>query len=594
MKRLYKSLGLIILIVPSMLVAESKNTTDGTDCNLPAPQTMFLDRPQGLDSAVFFNPFYYECCDNHNITWYWLADYRYRGTWDSQFLAPCLFQSSKLVFAGSEAGNLNENELVADYIGMAPGTRSTLCVKPQIQNHIFDFFTRFDLCNISNWFGNTWVALGTSLAYSNWNLKAHAITRITNDKFAEFPECYMGEKVYPSASSLERALKGNYEFGDMKTPWDYGKWKFNGQSKTRLANIDLFIGDDIIREKKFHVGLFLKTSAPTGNRPDPEFIFNPVVGNGHHWEFGGGLDSHWTFYNYDDECFQLYLTGSITHLFKDTQWRTFDFKTAEVSSGQCLSGALSRYILLEELNSNNEYNGNIINAVNYTTREIKSSFGIQGDATFRLQWRNNNWAVGLGYNVFGRSAESLSGSSFAPADSVKGKNYGIKGTNGTCARVYSTIEEKVLPEHIELTATQSQTRMSNIADQGINIQQQSYIDHPKDVTEDQTFPVLNWNSPIPPTNLSIDEARKSDRAVPVTKEDLLLQGIPALITHKAFLNIAYQFDTCCHCWQPFIGVGAEVEFGQRLGCSRLCFPGEECDSCEPRFWSIWLQGGMNF
>ena len=64
-------------------------------------------------------------------------------------------------------------------------------------------------------------------------------------------------------------------FGDMKTPLRYGKFSFENRTKTRLANLDLFLGDDIIRQPKFHVGVFVKASAPTGNEPNPEWIFNP-------------------------------------------------------------------------------------------------------------------------------------------------------------------------------------------------------------------------------------------------------------------------------------------------------------------------------
>jgi hypothetical protein len=563
-----------------MLVA-AKNITDGTSCDLPTPQTMFLDRPQGLNSAALFNPFYYECCDEHNITWYWFAGYRYRSTWDSEYLAPCMFQSSKLVFAGSHAGNLDESELVADFIGMAPGTRTTLTLKPKIQDHIFDFFTRFDLCNISDWFGNGWLALGTSLAYSNWNLHAHAITKTTNDQFNKFPACYMGSEEAPGADSLESALSGTHRFGNMQTPLQYGKWRFNGQSKTRLANLDLFLGDDIIARPKFHIGAFLKTSAPTGNRPDPEWIFSPVVGNGHHWEFGGGLDTHWTFYDYDDECFQLYIIGSLTHLFNDTQWRSFDFKTYP-GNRDCYSGAFSRYVLLRGLDENNQYNGELMNAINFTTRKIQSSFNIQGDAIFRIQWRNTNWAVGLGYNVFGRSAETISGP-YEKASIVEGKRFGIKGTTGTCA--HEVFAGDIIGD-VPLNATESKTRMFNFPVDGESVEEERYVDNYQWMSSDEVGVSFNtWDNQL---------AQKSVPPIPVTDNDILFQGIPALITHKIFLNLDYQWETCCHCWQPYLGIGAEVEFGQRLGCSRLCSPNEECYACEPRFWSIWIQGGMNF
>lgn len=615
MKSYYVNRALFVsaMAMSLLLMADKKNMTDGTSCDLPMPQTIFLDRPQGLDSAALFNPFYYECCDEHNITWYWLAGYRFRGTWDSQLLTPCMFacSSDQLVFAGSHAPHLTEDELVGDYIGMAPNKRTTISLKPVINDHIFDFFSRFDLCNISDWFGNVWVALGTSLAYSAWDLKHSIVTKTTDNGFSYFLPCYMNEEGASAASTIQQALSGNFTFGDMRTPWRFGKWTFKKQTKTRLANIDFFIGDDIIRQPKFHVGAFVKASAPTGNRPDPEFVFNPTVGNGHHWELGGGLDAHWTFYDYDDECFQLYVTGSITHLFNDTQWRSFDFKSY-CGDNDRYQGRLSRYVLLKEFDDNLVYKDNLINAIDFTTRQVKSSFAMQGDATFRLQWRNNNWAVGLGYNIFGRSAETLTGP-FEKLESIKGRNFGIKGTSGTCARGVTYIfnpktqqmDPELTSEMARLNATQSRTRMYNAAVDGVNIQEQSLVDHAQFINEPKTnTEFINWDSPFPPKNPSIDDAQDSRKILSdktflpdpilVTDDDLASNGVPTFISHKAFLSLDYQWDTCCHCWQPYLGVGAEIEFYQRQGCARLCQPGEECLSCEPRFWSIWIQGGMNF
>ena len=57
-------------------------------------------------------------------------------------------------------------------------------------------------------------------------------------------------------------------------------------------------------------------------------MFDAVVGNGKHWELGGGLTAHYTFWRDDSEnkTFGFYLDANITTLFKAREQRTFDLK----------------------------------------------------------------------------------------------------------------------------------------------------------------------------------------------------------------------------------------------------------------------------
>lgn len=136
--------------------------------------------------------------------------------------------------------------------------------------------------------------------------------------------------------------------------------------------------------------------------------------------------------------------------------------------------------------------------------------------------------------------------------------------------------------------------MNNITENGINIEEAQFVDgNPPLWIQIPGFDYLTWDSPATNPITQDDIAQNSNPIVPVDDDRVLFQGLPAMITHKAFASVYYQWDTC-HCWQPYIGAGAEIEFQQRNGCSRLCNPGEKCLSCEPRWWSIWIQGGMNF
>ena len=49
------------------------------------------------------------------------------------------------------------------------------------------------------------------------------------------------------------------------------------------------IGNNIIQNDWSHFGFFGVVVVPTGNRPKAKYIFEPLVGNGRHWEVGNSI-----------------------------------------------------------------------------------------------------------------------------------------------------------------------------------------------------------------------------------------------------------------------------------------------------------------
>ena len=585
------------LMIPAiLLLAVSTYTARGDDEQQPTDiisrtasvSGIFLQRPQGLDSAaLFFDPYYWECCDEHNICGYAYLGYRYQRSFDNERLAGCLTGTATLPFGGSKSGIAGDTALMGDFVGLAPNLQSTLTFDPLIQNHIIDFYSRFDLGRWASCLETAYISLGMSLVHAQWDLGLCASTPVRSDagsQFDNFPACYMSTTQVNAARDLTTALAGEFTFGDMKTPWKYGKFKSCSQNDTKLANFDMILGYDVIRCPRWHVGLFAKASAPTGTRPNAEYVFEPIIGNGHHWELGGGLDMHWTMWSCDERCVSAYLTGSVTHLFDDTQYRSFDFKE---DPNLCSPGFFSRYVLLKEFDANGAYAGNLINAINYTTRQVKTSFDVQGDASVRLVYRNCGWAVGLGYNVFGRSAEKIEQCG-GVSDDLAGKRFGIKGTGGVCARGFNINTAALTGTTVGLNTTESSLRMINLGESTPgrlwDAEARGIVDNPvllEEETDDGLINYITWYSPTDVADSVV--AYDSRPPVYVTDNDINFKGVPRMITHKLFGHIDYQWETC-YCWQPYLGIGGEVEFMQRNRCS----------CCDPRFWSMWIHGGINF
>ncbi len=477
--------------------------------------SLFLPRPQGQNTAAFFDPYFYEPGKTHAFEF--MLGYRYDQTFRSSNIARCLFGSETITFRGTQAPG--SSSTMAENFGLSPNFRGQLHVRPVIKNHIIDFNTRVDFGLWQECFSGAYIALNASLAHSIWDLRACQTHETpTASDFSKFPVCDVSDipTTIEAAHDLSTALNGNYLFGDMQSVWRYGKFELNhSQRATKLANIDLFLGYDFLVCDDYHVGLFVKTVAPTGTKPNGEYVFSPIIGNGHHWEFGGGLSAHYNFWNSQNDTLGCYLDGCVTHLFKDSQHRTFDFKCNKRIHTKA---PFSRYILLKEFDENNDYTGTLINAVNFTTRKIKSSFSVQGDASLRLLYLTCGWAVGIGYNIFGRSEEKISGLC-DPCREFTTHRYGIKGDSPVC-----------------------------IVGDGNDDAQQAAIASPRLISE----------------------------------RDIKVQSIAALISHKIFAHVDYQWDESCY--QPFIGIGGEAEFAQD----------NKCHVCTPNQWGIWVRGGLNY
>lgn len=152
-------------------------------------------------------------------------------------------------------------------------------------------------------------------------------------------------------------------------------------------------------EKTWHIGTFARLVAPTGSRPDGIHLFEPIIGNGHHWECGGGLTGHMVILDRPEEnrTVSIYGVGYVTHLFTTEQHRVFDLKK---------NGPLSRYMLAsrELVNSTVTEWAPVANITRLPVR-VKSS--IQTDIAVMAHYFHNNFTLDAGYSLWARSKEQI-------------------------------------------------------------------------------------------------------------------------------------------------------------------------------------------
>lgn len=381
-----------------------------------------------------------------------------------------------------------------------------------------------------------------------------------------------------TTDDLRVALSGNFTFGDMSEPWKFGKFSFCPRTKVELADLDIILGIAPIETDYAHLALFGQVVAPTGNRPKGKYIFEPIVGNGHHWELGGGISWHYTFAmdNYiNGASAGLWFEGNVTHQFANDQIRSFDFKK---------NGRLSRYMLLKEYDIADNYTGRMINAINFATRNACVTVDYKVDLSAKLAFTSNFWMVDIGYNFYMKDAEKVCIKTECPCE-IDQRRFAIKGITGVCCTP-ALVEDNILFPDIDVTrADNSDQPKANMFEviplKGTN---------PETLTNNQTV-CLSYAA----------DASLTNNATPlrqISKTQLILTNTnkPSIISckdldpnsaaqcgflsHKLFWHIGYMWKD--YCYQPHVGLGGEVEFGDK-----------DCSTGLSQ-WGVWVKGGITF
>ena len=532
------------------------------------PFSAFIPRSQGTNTArelAGWEEFIHQFDAGYYLTTGHVLGY-YRS-FRPERLAKELFGETVLRFAGSQVENRGRCALLADNFGLSPEFKGKLTIHPVIENIIFDnqFFLGLDPLLYG-----LYVRVHMPIVHTRWNLD---LCQHDDEESScpDFPACYMSEEAAPATCDILTALNGNFLFGDMQTPWKYGRIINGVQTKTGVADLDFIVGYDICRSDTSHYGFFGQLVFPTGNKLTGRQLFQPLVGNAKHFELGAGFSGHMVLLEHDAESnLAVWIVANVVHMFKNTQMRSFDF---------CHNGPLSRYMLLKELTEVDgqlQYTGNLINGINFATRPVDVSVAAKGDVSAKLAVRTPRIIADLGYNFYGRTAERVR---FKKC--VDDRIFAIKGTEGVCGLEYETEELMFGPFVGNVPLNSSQDNAT--------IRRGALTDNP------QPAPKQNL-SDIVVTAFSRQEGSTEGPDVIrafvsrppriVTVNDLHKETgtMPAQATHKVFGYLGYNFYEHDWCANPYLGLGGEVEFDARSVEERSAL----------NQWSIWIKGGFEF
>lgn len=613
-------------------VINCKGTTSN-DCGLCSPccstccygcgVTTFIPRSQGANTAReligwqfdLFKPYFIENYATVALT------AEYTSSFKANRIANTLFCTNCLTFSGSQAHRNNGVDIIADNFGLPTDFKGTLFIKPRIQNYIVDlnlFFGLSDICQ------GLYLRVHGPLTHTKWSLGLDECLPCAGKFRGQdmFPDCYMysatpadipgsnfcfiHNAVNPTViiaplteanqvpyncttHSIREALSGDFTFGDMTERWKYGRFDFCSRNKTALADVDIILGYNFLETDFAHFGLYVQTVAPTGNRPKAKYIFEPIAGNGKHWELGVGVTGHLLLYDdffIDGYTAGFYFEGNVTNIFKTHQKRSFDFKR---------NGLLSRYTLLKEFDVDNNYIGRMINAINFATRNAEVHVGYKIDMSAKLAFTAGRWMADLGYNLYARAAETVCIKTDCPCD-IDQRRFGIKGTTGVCCFTYPIVDIAGVPS---VTSTIS----GNGKDSTTQPQATMFTVEPSNsvsVPATASSLCLGYNSNLVTSTTGTPVAMLTPANGFIVSNATLSSGAPivnpviisyadldpnsaaqcSMFTHKVFGHIGYSWDD--YCYEPHVGIGGEVEIdGRRIHNALNQF-------------GVWLKAGITF
>lgn len=592
-------------------------------------------------------------CQNYGATY---AAFEYQRSFKSKHIARSLFGESTLHFAGSQVSERRANALIADNFGLSRDFVGSIKFRPRIENYILDLglYIGLDSC-----VQNLYLRFHMPIVFTRWQLRptcynncCDPICSITGAG-VPFDPCYVSSTpaksgiitvpghlpsstiidhnltfssaVRPahSAQSIEQALSGNFLFGDMKTEWCSGRFSRRNRSRFGVADIDVILGYNFLSDDCYHLGFYLQAVMPTGNKRNDLFVFDPIVGNGGHFELGLGISAHQVLWTGECSNLAFFFEGNVTHMFRSRQCRLFDF----------CNGFLTRYLLLKEFDVNGTtatYNGNLISATCFNNRRVDVRLDIKGDASIKLAYRWCEWGIDLGYNVYGQTHEVITRHCQERECKLNNRSFGIKGTEGVCCFNYpiaiptgeTASGAELLPAGFTFTpgipgaptapsgcpTLTSPITVTALPDNNTQPMANAFIvintSSAKPVASDCSVCLAsNSNQITEPTALTdIIPANgfivvNRTRPMFVGLQDINLKSAeaPAALTHKFFAHINYTWADECG-YDPHIGIGGEIEVesthDRKPG--RSAHGPFSCRRTAVNQWGVWIKGGFSF
>lgn len=370
-------------------------------------KSFFATRSQGVNSAL------------EALGWYQFINRIEQGLHVAFVIAPVYSQAYKtgriaeyffgtdtLTISGSTVPSRGDNDILADYFGLPTDYSSTVYLRPYLHNTLLDsaLYLRYNGFYLYVHIPYAWAKSGIELQEDK------GLTRNN----APYPPYYMAQDaVLPPAQSFKQAMTGGYSWGNISPGLSFSKIGDSALHQQGIADIDFAIGWNFLRRERGVVGIALRLTAPTGNASTAEYLFEPMIGNGRHWQWGGCFNAQGLIWEKDGEQFLHFVVQTnVTTMLNADEVRSFDLKTNSFGS---------RYILAKQFD-NLIYTGNTQPLVNISTLPCKIRNAAQIDCTLMFAYEYMPYNACIGYNGWGRTADGV-----VLKECFPGNTWGLKG-----------------------------------------------------------------------------------------------------------------------------------------------------------------------
>lgn len=364
---------------------------------------------------------------------------------------------------GSQLPDRDPNAWLADYFYVSDTFDGRLSFSPSITNTVVDFSAYISL---DHYYKSLYLKIYAPFVHTRWhlNMREHVISArgiVTGGRFS--PENIENELLL---SSLSHYFNGNTPpvfsqpgvigadtnaaYTIIRHPLLVDKIssskKNDNNTLKGFGEIRAELGIDWWQHENGHIAVYAAGAIPTTHKPKTCFLFFPTIGNGHHWELGGGVSGHWVFWKNEGENQQagMYADCMITHLFRNKQYRTFDLKNKPLSrymlaakhkklnpaGGENSLGGSSQsldpvfdcasendfipvYVQANAIGddmvlANYQFDNEFSPVANLTAQKCLVSVNAQIDATIWLNYSINNISIDFGYNLWLQTKDKVS------------------------------------------------------------------------------------------------------------------------------------------------------------------------------------------
>jgi hypothetical protein len=517
--------------------------------------------------------------------------------------------------SGSTVESRGSHDWLADYFGLREDFSSLLSFEPFIENFVLYF----------NWYashcGCRYVRLQIPLVHTIWNIGLiehdRPKTLFTCEAERGYPPGYFADMsifyqdvtddIEPLEIPCRELLCSFQQYASdclapnlvtpnnstLFEPLQFSKMEHNSNIKTHLAELQCALGHVLLDTDRSHGALEVILWIPTGNKPEGHFLFEPIVGNCHHWQLGAGISGDTSVLHNDqtDRYLNLYAYGYISHPFNTTQTRTFDLCNSP-NSRYMLAMKLGTPVTNLVLNGtppSAQFQGIFTPIANLSNLNIKVHIDWQVDVAALLQYRSRNFYVDVGYNFWGRACEKITLDCATPFDLPQ---WALKGDSF----VYGFVPEDVLTPEIQnmpitLSPTQSQSTIYSGTNRPIGAPplepsiRNAGVDNAQPTTlPDDTLVVYGPRLSEDPDN----QQRSSLDPIFITTNDINLCSAQTKgQSHSFFAHLGYTWSDYCP-FVPSLGIGLMVELARSFSCTA------QCAFATPSQIAIWVKGGFTF